>query len=184
MKRSNRPLFALFIAALFACPVNAQDAQKPEAQPQSGSAPAQEADKPKPGPGQEPDAAILNRIFACLAEGLPQDWKKTWFVINEVGRDEASGARNFEANFFFATDVKDAKGKPLTPCGAERVVEGVGALDAYLPEGQRRWTGATFSFMRDGAFAANYDFTPRKPAPAKPAAKAAAKKADPGKKQK
>lgn len=184
MKRSRPPLFALFAAALFAVSVHAQDGKSPAAQPQSGTAPAQEAAKPAPGPGQEPDPRIYDDMFACLAEGLPEDWRKAWFTIDELDRSEMGSVRNYEAKFFFATDASDAKGKPLRTCGAERVLQGVGALNDYLPESQRRWTGAIFSFTRDGKFEAKYDYTPRKPAPVKPAAKPAAKKTAPSKKQK
>lgn len=184
MKRPSFPLLAWFAAALFAFSVHAQDSKAPEARPQSGTAPAQEAAKPAPGPGQEPDPRIYDHIFNCLAEGLPENWQKTWFTIDELDRTEMGSVRNYEAKFFFATDANDTKGKPLKPCGPERVLQGVGALNDYLPESQRRWTGAIFSFTRDGKFEAKYDYTPRKPAPAKPAAKPATKKTAPSKKQK
>jgi len=185
MKHPSLPLFAsLFAAALFAFSVHAQDSKSPATQPQSGTAPAQEAAKPAPGPGQEPDSKIYDDMFACLAEGLPENWKKTWVTIDELDRSEMGSIRNYEAKFYFATDANDAKGKPLKPCGAERVLQAVGALNDYLPESQRRWTGAIFSFTRDGKFEAKYDYTPRKPEPAKPAAKPTAKKTAPSKKQK
>jgi hypothetical protein len=178
MKRLCPPLFALLLAALCTSAVHAQDAQNPAAPP------AVEAQKPKPGDPADPQ--ITEKMFNCLAPGLPKNWKKAWIVVNEIGRDEAGSSRNFEANFFFATSIKDSKGKKLTPCGADPVLEGVGALNDYLPENQRRWTGVTFTFTSDGKFDATYDYTPRKPAPAapepaKPAAKAkAAKKSDSG----
>ena len=157
-------------AALCAFAAYAQDPQKPAAEAQK---PAAEAVKsaPEPQPGQEPDPKILEGIFACIAEGLPEGWKKTWFVISETGRSEDGKTRSYAADFFYATNLKDRKGRPLKPCGPERVLEGVGALNAYLPDGQQRWTGATFSFMSDGKFEAKYDFTPPRPAPAKPAAR-------------
>jgi hypothetical protein len=169
MKRLCPPLFALLTAALCTPVAHAQDAQKPAAQ-----APV-EAQKPKPKPGDPADPQIIEKIFNCLAPGLTKDWKRAWIVVNEIGRDEAGTSRNFEANFFFATNLKDKKGKKLTPCGADPVLEGVGALNDYLPENQRRWTGATFTFTSEGKFDATYDYTPRKPAPAPEPAKPAAK---------
>lgn len=171
MRRPHPSLFALLFAALYACAVHAQDAQKPEAAQQSEPRPAEEAQKPPPGPGQEPDPEILEKLLDCLGVSLPQDWKKTWFVVEEIERNDSGSERRFKANFFVATSLKDRKGRPLTPCGVRPVLDGVGALNAYLPEGQRRWTGATFSFTSEGKFEATYDYTPRKPAPAKPAAK-------------
>lgn len=174
----NRPfLAAFFAAALLAFAAHAQDPQKPEAKPEAETG-QEPAAKPPPGPGQEPDPKILEGIMGCLAEGLPQGWKKAWFVVKEINRDESRATRQFEANFFYATNPKDAKGRRLQPCGAERVVEGVKALNDYLPGDQQRWTAATFTFMSDGKFEAKYDFTPPKPAAeaAKPAAKSAVRK--------
>ena len=171
-------LSAAFAGALFAFAVQAQDPQKSAPKPEPAPAAAQEpAAKPQPGPGQEPDPQILEGIVNCLAEGLPQDWKKTWFVISEIDRDERKATRSFEANFFYATEPDDSTGRRLQTCGAERVIDGVKALNAYLTDSQQRWTGATFTFMRDGRFEAKYDFTPFKPAAAKPAAKPKAKSA-------
>ena len=173
MKRPIPPLFALLFAALCASAVCAQVTPKPAA----------EAQRPKPVPGQPADPKYIEDIFTCLAQGLPKDWKKTWFVIRQIGADASGSSREFEADFFVATDMIDAKGKPLVPCGSGPVLDGVIALNGYLLESQRRWTGATFTFTSEGKFDANYDYTVRKPAPAapesvKPAAKPAAKKPD------
>ena len=168
------PFAALILGALFAFAVQAQDPQKPE--PKPDAEPTREpASEPAPGPGQQPDPKILGEILSCLAEGLPQGWKKAWFVIDKIDRDASGVTRRFAAKYFYATEVNDRKGKPFQPCDAERVRDGVAALNAYLPDSQKRWTGATISFMDDGEFEARYDFTPRKPATAKPAAKPAAK---------
>jgi hypothetical protein len=139
---------------------------------------AQDKDPAKPGPGQEPDPEIFKGIMECLAEGLTPEWFKTWFVIRETRRNETGTARQFTADFFVANSPGDEKGGPLKPCGPGKILEGVGALNGYLPVEQQRWTTATFTFFRDGRYSANYDYTPFKPAaeaPAKPAAKPAAK---------
>jgi len=158
---------------MFACAAQAQDAKK------TGPAPA-EAQKPAPGPGQTPDPAIIEGIISCLAEGLTKDWKKAWFVIKETDRNEAEGTRQFEGDFFYATSVKDTKGRRLKTCGAEKIVQGVSDLNDYLTREQQRWTSATFTFTRDdGKYDVKYDYTPFKPRPAaKPAAK---KKPEPAK---
>lgn len=179
MKRLLPSLFALFLAALCAPTVYAQAPQKPAEPQQPDAKPAAEAEKPRPAPGQPADPEILAKIFACLNDGLPKDWKKTWFTVKETGREDEDRKRDFKADFFFATDLKDSKGKKLSPCGGEPVIEGVKALNDYLPANQQGWTGATFTFTREGGkFEATYDFTPLKAAaPDKPAAKSAAKKA-------
>lgn len=170
-------LFAPLVAAILSFAVYAQDPQKPAAEAQKPAAEAANAEPaPERKPGEEPDPRILESLFACIAEGLPEDWKKTWFVIRQTGGSKDGLQRSFAADFFYATNVNDRKGRPLQPCGPERVLETVGALNDYLPENQRRWTGATFSFMRDGKFDAKYDYTQPKPAAAKPAAKKPAAK--------
>lgn len=174
-----------FAAALCALAVHAQDPQKPEPQPQSGPQPQNEPQPQpeppqKPGPAPAPDPRIMQQIFDCIAAGLPQDWKKAWFVMTATGRSAEGGSRKFLASFFYAASMKDRHGNPLTPCSPEPVFEGVAALTDLLPEEQRRWTKATFSFTNDGNFEAKFDFTPRKPAAARPAAKPAGKKLDPG----
>jgi|SRR5579862_1465961 len=165
MKRSRLPLLAVFPAALCALAVHAQ------------IAPGTEAQKPKPVPGQPADPKIIENIFTCLGKGLPKNWKKTWFIIHQTGADASGASREFEAEFFFATDMVDTKGKPLVPCGSAPVLEGVMALNDYLRENQRHWTGATFTFTSEGKFDANYDYAPVKPAPAAPAAATPAKPA-------
>ncbi len=114
-----------------------------------------------------------------MAEGLPEGWQKTWFVISEIGRDkEGAGAtRRFEATFHYATNANDVKGREFRPCGANRIVDGVITLNDYLQPSQQRWTGVTMTFTADGNFNATYDYSVRKPAPAteKAAAKPAAK---------
>lgn len=157
---------AAFIT-LSAMPARAQDPQKPEAKPEAEV--KQEPARPEPGPGQEPDPKIIEDIVGCLAEGLPQGWAKTWIVINEVSRDASGKSRDYKAVFRYSTKPGDKRGKPFVTCGPDRILDGVGALNAYLPADQQRWTGATISFYSDGKFEAQYDYTPRKPA--RPAAK-------------
>ncbi len=172
--RMKRPCLAAFFAcSLFAFAAQAQDPKKPEAAPEK---PAAEA----PKPGDTPDPQIIEGIMTCLADGLTPEWKKAWFMIKEVDRNEQDGTRQFEGDFFYATSVKDTKGKRLRTCGAEQVVKGVSDLNEYLTKDQQRWTSATFTFMRDGSYDAKYDYTPFKP---KPAAKAPAEKPAAKKKQ-
>lgn len=171
---------------MLACAAQAQDAKKSEPaaadKPATGAA-QDPAAKPAPVPGQAPDPQIIESIMTCLANGLTPDWQKAWFVIKEIDRNETEGARQFEGDFFYATSLKDNKGKRLQTCGAEQVVKGVSDLNDYLTKDQQRWTSAIFTFKRaDGSYDVKYDYTPFKPKPAaaepaaKPAAKSASKK--------
>jgi len=171
----KNPSLAAFLAcSLLAFAAHAQDEKKSEPAPDKPAAAAQEsAAKPAPGPGQTPDPQILENIVACLAAGLTQDWKKAWFVVKETDRNVAEGTRQFEADFFFATNVKDRRGKRLQTCGPEKIIGSVSDLNDYLTTEQQRWTSATFTFLSDGKYDVKYEYTPFKP---KPAAKPAAKK--------
>ena len=166
----NRTLLAaLALGALVAITAHAQDPLKPAATPPAGT--KQEPSAPAaPRPGDQPDPKIIEDLMSCLAVGLTEDWKKAWFTIRETGRDKTGKDRSYEGNFFYATDTNDRKGKRLQTCGPEKIIEGIGKLNEYLPGNQQRWTGATFNFYRDGRYEVSYDYTPPKPA-AKPAAK-------------
>lgn len=143
--------------------------------------PAAQQQEPAAKEEQSPQERIVGRIFRCIAEGLPQDWQRAWIEIREIERTLYATVRKYEASFRFATSETDAAGRPLVPCGSEEVVESVAELNGFLPEEQRRWTGATFAFYRDGRFEVRYDYgspgvvvEPELPPPAteKPAAKA------------
>lgn len=168
-------LAPLLAGALLAGGAFAQD-QKPAAE-EKPAAEAPAAEKPKPAPGQEVDPKILQDMMTCMSEGLPKDWQKTWFVVHQIGVNPDE-TRKFQADFFFAKKESDKKGQRLHTCGPEKVLQGVVELNAYLPESQRRWSGVTMTFHRDGRYEAHYDMTPFQPKPEakKPAAKAPAKK--------
>jgi hypothetical protein len=165
----RRTFLALLLLAFSASPLHAQ--LKPKAGTTLGGKPAAKPAAEK----EQPEATIIQSIMTCLADGLTPEWFKTWFVVNEIRRNAAGTARQFEATFRVANRPDDERGEPLKPCGAEQIIEGVGELNAYLPESQRMWTSAVFVFYRDGRYDAKYDYTPLD-GPEKPAAKPAAKK--------
>lgn len=176
-------LAAFILASLLAFAAQAQDAKKSGPATEKPAAAAQDpAAKPERGPGQEPDPQIVGDIMRCLSEGLTPDWQKAWFLVKEIDRNEAEGARQFQADFFYATSLKDGKGKRLRTCGPEKIIENVSHLNDYLTKDQQRWTSAVFTILRDGKYDMKYDYTPFKPKPAaaapaaKPAAKSSARK--------
>jgi hypothetical protein len=177
MKRSCLAAFLACLSLAFAA--QAQEPKKPEAAPEKPAAGAAEepAAKPGPKPGDTPDPQIFEGILNCLAAGMTPDWKKAWFVVREIDRDEGKAVRQFQGDFYYATKETDHKGKRVQTCGAERIIAYVGALNDYLTPDQKGWTSVSFTFLRDGKYDVKYDYTPVKPKPAaKPAAKASSKK--------
>ena len=104
---------------------------------------------------KQPDPKAIQQIFDCLAVGLPKDWKKAWVVMTEVV--DTGKQRRIEGKFFYATSASDKAGRPLSTCGAAQVAQGVNALNADLPPGQRRWKQATLTFTSEGKFDLHYD---------------------------
>ena len=177
MKRSCLAAFLACLSLAFAA--QAQEPKKPEAAPEKPAAGAADepAAKPSPKPGDTPDPQIFEGILNCLAAGMTPDWKKAWFVVREIDRDEGKAVRQFQGDFYYATKETDHKGKRVQTCGAERIIAYVGALNDYLTPDQKGWTSVSFTFLRDGKYDVKYDYTPVKPKPAaKPAAKASSKK--------
>jgi hypothetical protein len=181
MRMKRLCLASLLAGSLLAGAAFAQEPKKDAAAPAAGAA-QDPAARPAPGPGQTPDPQIIEGIMNCLAAGLTPDWKKAWFVIREIDRNQATGARQFQGDFFYAVSEADRKGRRLRTCGAEEIVKGVSDLNDYLTKDQQAWTSARFEFFVDGKYDVKYDYTPFKPKPAakssaaKPAAKASGKK--------
>lgn len=106
---------------------------------------------------EEPDSKELEAIFGCLADGLPQGWKKTWVVVTETGVER--GARSFEAQFFYAIRDNDASGVPLKPCNSQQVAEAVYALNKYLTNfEQRQWRQVKLVFTEAGGYNLTYEY--------------------------
>ena len=166
------------IALLLLAALGAQSAQAQDPKPSVEAKPAAAA------PGQEPDPKIIEDIMQCLVPGLTSDWQRTWIIVTQVSHEAGAATRQYVAEFFYASKESDKNGRRMRTCGDESVLKGITALNAYLPESQRRWTSAVFTFYRDGRYAANYGYEPvpaaseEKPAPKKAAKKAPAKKQD------
>ena len=109
-----------------------------------------------PAHAQQPDAKAVQEIFDCLAVGLPQNWKKAWVVISDLGA--AGKERKYEGKFFYATSAADKAGKPLVPCDAQKVAKGVLSLNAALAPDKQRWKEARLLYTSDGKFNLAYDY--------------------------
>lgn len=141
------------VAAALAMPALAQlkmPAQKPPA-----SEPAKPRVSAQQQPGQ-PDPAVIERMFGCMAPGLPKDWKKAWVTVTAETPGEVPG--KFQISTFYAEDVADKTGKPLKPCGWDPFVEGFFDLNHSLAEDRRAWKTARLTITAEGKFELTYDY--------------------------
>ncbi len=118
-------------------------------------------------PATHADPKIVQEIYDCLAKGLPKDWNEAWVTVRQVA--DTGKKREFEAEFRYATEAKDAHGKPLHPCDSRQVVNNVLALNRSLTPQERRWTAAKLLYDSKGKFTVHYDYSaPREKAPGAP----------------
>lgn len=151
-------LASVACAALFAASAFAQmTTDKPAG---TGLKPKPAATTPqKPGAAAEADSPgvkAVEKIFSCVAEGLPKEWRRAWVVVTELSGDDTE--RKFEGKFFYSLDDAGAKPVTLAPCDARAVAEGVYKLNDFLEYEKRQWKVATLIFTSDGKFEIKYDY--------------------------
>jgi hypothetical protein len=103
------------------------------------------------------DAKLVEQIVACLAPGLPQDWKRTWVVITDVEPDSGKASR-YEAKFYATNSLGDDQGEPLVPCNAQEISRRITGLNDALPPDRRRWKSARLVIDSEGEFELKYDY--------------------------
>jgi hypothetical protein len=122
--------------------------------------------KPKPAPGTEqrsaseentPGVKAVEKIFGCVAKGLPKDWRRAWVIVTELSGNDKE--RKFEGKFLYSADASGANPQPLVPCDARQVAEGVYSLNEFLEYEKRQWKVATLMFTSEGKFEIKYDYT-------------------------
>jgi len=142
---------ALSCAALAQAPSGAPGLKAPAAATQKKPAAKASAEEESAG------VKAVERIYACMAQGLPKDWGRAWVVVTELAGD--SKERSFEGKFFYSLDRAGSKPLPLTPCDAQDVAQRVYALNEFLDYEKRQWKAATLVFTSDGKFELKYDYT-------------------------
>jgi hypothetical protein len=142
------------LAAAFALGVQAQSGLKA---PSAKSGPKPAAAQKKPAAEEEnPGVKEIRKIFACLAAGLPGEWRRAWVVLTEIASDGRE--RSFEGAFYYSLDPEGAKPEKLVPCNAREVGERVYALNEFLEPEKRHWKVATLVFLSEGKFELKYDY--------------------------
>lgn len=149
--------FVFLFACAFALNASAQGTGlKSEAS--TKSKPATKPAEKKPAAEEDnPGVKAVEKIFGCVAEGLPKEWRRAWVVVTELTGDDKE--RSFEGKFFYSLDDAGAKPVALVPCNAREVAQAVYGLNDYLEFEKRKWKVATLVFTSDGKFEIKYDYT-------------------------
>jgi hypothetical protein len=137
--------------------VHAQTGLKPPATKSKPKAAAKSEQGPTKAEEDSAGAEAVEKIFACLAAGLPPEWRRAWVVVTELEGDTKE--RRFEGKFYYSPDPRGAKPMELKPCDAREVAQGVYRLNDFLEPEKRQWKVATLTFTRDdGKFELKYDY--------------------------
>ena len=144
-------------AALLIAGAQAQTSTAPNAAGGLKPKPAAGTDKRTAQEGDNPGVKAVEKIFGCIAKGLPKDWHRAWVVVTELSGDEKE--RKFEGKFLYSVDPGGTNPQPLVPCNARQVGEDVYSLNEYLEAEKRQWKVATLTFTSDGKFEIKYDYT-------------------------
>jgi hypothetical protein len=150
-----RSLVAAFACAFALC---ASAQTKTEQPAGTGLKPKPAADAPKKPAAEEENAGVkaVEKIFGCVAEGLPKEWRRAWVVVTELQQGDKE--RKFEGRFFYSLDDAGKQPLVLKPCDAREVAEGVYKLNDFLEYEKRGWKVATLIFTSDGKFEIKYDY--------------------------
>lgn len=147
--------FVFLCACAFATQASAQGTGlKPKASTTKPAAKAQQ--KPPTEVDNEANVKAVEKIFQCVAEGLPPGWRQVRVVITEMS--SAGKERSFEGKFEYSTENDWAKPVPLKPCDPREVAQGVYGLNEYLAPERRAWKVATLTFTDEGKFEIKYDY--------------------------
>jgi len=155
MKSALLSLAAALVCA-FAVPANAQ--LKNDHSSGTGLKPKPAAEAPKKPAAEEGNAGekAVEKIFACVASGLPKEWQRAWVVVTQIAADDKE--RKFEGKFEYSLDASGKDPKPLAPCNAREVAQSVYQLNDFLEYDKRNWKVATLIFSSDGKFEIKYDY--------------------------
>ena len=108
---------------------------------------------PSPAAPMAIEARLIESIFACLSPWLPQDWKKAWIEITDVG-----AGKEKDSKFFVTNQYGDDTGEPLVPCNAPAVTRGIISLNEKLPPDRRGWARARLVIDSEGDYELSYDY--------------------------
>jgi hypothetical protein len=78
--------------------------------------PAAEAPKKPAAEEENLGEKQVEKIFGCVAAGLPKEWRRAWVIVTELeGGDKE---RKFEGKFLYSLDASGTNPQLLKPCDA------------------------------------------------------------------
>ena len=159
MKSALLRSLAASLACAIAFAANAQLKNDKPAGTGTGLKPKPAAEAPKKPAPEEENAGekAVEKIFICIADGLPKEWRRAWVIVTELeGGDKE---RKFEGKFLYSLDASGTNPQQLKPCDAKEVAQGVYQLNNFLEYDKRQWKVATLIFTSEGKFEIKYDYT-------------------------
>lgn len=157
MKSALLRSLAAALACAFALAANAQMNTDKPAGTGLKPKPAAEAPKKPAAEGENTGEKAVEKIFGCIAAGLPKEWRRAWVIVTELeGSDKE---RKFEGKFLYSLDASGTNPQALKPCDAKEVAQGVYKLNDFLEYEKRQWKVATLTFTSEGKFEIKYDYT-------------------------
>jgi hypothetical protein len=100
------------------------------------------------------DVEAVNRMFPCLADGLPQDWQKLRVTV----RLDAPGATTGSVEYKMAKGDAQEPLDDFRPCDSQKPVQVLLDLRERLAAARRGWVRAQLDLQRDGSFGLKYDY--------------------------
>jgi hypothetical protein len=99
------------------------------------------------------DVDAVNRMFPCLAEGLPKDWQRLEVTVELDSPGAATGNVSYK---FATTDAQPSE--DFRPCDPQQAANIMLDLRQKLAPERRGWVRARLALKRDGSFGLKYDY--------------------------
>ena len=100
------------------------------------------------------ETQAVSSIVECLAEGLPEDWRRVEMIV-ELAKP---GAETGDVQYLVTRAEAEDEQEPFTPCDVRQPARTMIEARKALSPSRRNWTAAKLVLLRDGKFGLNYDY--------------------------
>lgn len=100
------------------------------------------------------DVEAVNKMFPCLADGLPQDWQKLQVIVLLDSPGAAIGSVSYKV----ARGDEPVALDDFRPCDSQEPAQIMLGLRERLGPERRGWIRAQLTVQRDGSFGLKYDY--------------------------